>query len=355
MKILLVGEFSGFYSCLKEGLNELGHQVTLASSSDGYKKIQGADISFDPKFSGFIGKVENRLRPLVSLPYLKGFDVVQLINPFVFDYFGFPKRYFIEQIKKNNASFFLSACGTDAYYFQVSRQKLRYGPFQDILDYDLNKASCRFQENAALEYNRWVAEISDGIIPIMYDYECGYADQPNLKPTIPLPINIKKYAYSENYANGKITIFHGLSRYGFKGTRHVEEAFRILEEKYPDKLDLRIDGQLPIDEYITIMEKANIVIDQTSCYSTGVNALIAMAQGKVVLGGAEPESLACLGVESTPVVNIVPSAASIISEIENLIHNSEMLSELGKRSRDFVRDHHDHVKIAQRYIDIWSK
>ena len=39
------------------------------------------------------------------------------------------------------------------------------------------------------------------------------------------------------------------------------------------------------------MKKANIVIDQTSCYSTGVNALIAMAQGKVVLGGAEPDPI----------------------------------------------------------------
>ena len=230
MKILLLGEFSGFHTGLKEGLNSLGHEVTLASSSDGYKNIRGADISFDPKLPGIAGKVENRLRPLAALPSLKGFDVVQLINPFVFDYFGFPKEFFIKKIKNNNKKFFLSACGTDAFYFQIARMKLRYGPFQDILDFDLNSITCRFQEKEALVFNRWVAELADGIIPIMYDYECGYADLPNLKPTVPLPINLQKYEYSENRIHEKLMIFHGLSRYGFKGTRHVEEAFDVLEK-----------------------------------------------------------------------------------------------------------------------------
>ena len=355
MKILLLGEFSGVYTGLKEGLKALGHEVTLASSRDGYKNIKGADISFDPKFPGILGKVENRLRPLAALPSLKGFDVVQLINPFAFDYFGFPKEFFIKQIKKNNKKFFLSASGTDAFYFQISRMKLRYGPFQDILDFDLNSTTCRFQEEEALAYNSWVAEIADGIIPVMYDYECGYADFPNLKSTIPLPINLQKYEYSENRVHEKLMIFHGLSRYGFKGTRHVEEAFDVLEKKYPNQLDLKIEGQLPIDKYLEIMKKANIVIDQTSCYSTGVNALIAMAQGKAVLGGAEPESLLCLGVESSPVINILPSSDSIVCEIEKLLQNPFSLSEIGMRSREFVRDNHDHIKIAQKYIDIWSE
>lgn len=354
MKILLLGEFSGFYTALKEGLNELGHEVVLASSSDGYKKIQGADISFDPKLPGVLGSIENRLRPLVALPKLKGFDVVQLINPFVFDYFGFPKEFFIKEIKKNNKRFFLSACGTDAFYFQVSRTKLRYGPFQDILDYDLNLSTCRFQEEEALAYNKWVAEIADGIIPIMYDYECGYAEFPNLMPTIPLPINHRKYEYYENRSHEKLMIFHGLSRYGFKGTRHVEEAFKILEKKHPNQFDLEINGKLPMHEYLKIMRKANIVIDQTSCYSTGINALIAMAQGKVVLGGAEPESLSCLGVESTPVINILPSSDSIVYEVEKLLENQSSIREIGKRSRDFVCDNHDYIKIAQKYIDIWT-
>ena len=105
MNILLLGEFSGVHAGLKEGLSALGHEITLASTSDGYKKIRGADISFDPKLSGIAGKIENRLRPLAALPRLRGFDVVQLINPFVFDYPGFPKEFFIKR-SKNSRSYF---------------------------------------------------------------------------------------------------------------------------------------------------------------------------------------------------------------------------------------------------------
>ena len=35
MKILLMGEFSGFYLNLKQGLQELGAEVTLAANGDG--------------------------------------------------------------------------------------------------------------------------------------------------------------------------------------------------------------------------------------------------------------------------------------------------------------------------------
>ena len=37
MKILLMGEFSGFYLNLKQGLQELGAEVTLAANGDGWK------------------------------------------------------------------------------------------------------------------------------------------------------------------------------------------------------------------------------------------------------------------------------------------------------------------------------
>ena len=44
MRVLLVGEFSGFYLNLKQGLQELGVDVTLAANGDGWKQIPGADI-----------------------------------------------------------------------------------------------------------------------------------------------------------------------------------------------------------------------------------------------------------------------------------------------------------------------
>lgn len=355
MRILLLGEFSGFFSNLKDGLVILGHEVVLASYCDGYKKIESADISFEPKCSGIYGKIENRIRPLISLPKLSGFDVVQLINPFVFDFWGFPKKRFLQRIKCQNRKFFLSACGSDAYYWQKGRTKLRYGPFEDTLKYDFMSHKCKFQTRQALRFNKSVVDLADGVIPVMFDYECGYSEEGNLKPTIPLPLNTNKIAYMENTVSDKLVIFHGLSRYGFKGTHYVEKAFDILDARYPGKLELIIEGKIALKEYLSIMKKSNIVIDQTNTYSAGMNALFAMAQGKVALSGAEPKSFYSLGVSSSPVINIKPDPQHIVGKIEKLIDNAPLIKKIGAESRAFVVRNHNHVEIAKKYIALWSR
>lgn len=353
MRILLLGEFSGFYTNLKDGLENLGHEVCLASFSDGYKKIISTDISFDAKSPGVIGKIENRIRPLISLPLLKDFDVVQLINPFVFDFPGFPLNFFLNKIKKQNKKFFLSACGADAFYFQKIEQFLEYTPIPDTLKYDFHSKKCKFMNEKALIFNKKIANQVDGIIPICYDHSLGYQNQRNLKKIIPLPINHKKISYSENLVGDKLVVFHGLTRYGLKGTRFIEEAFEILKGKYPDKIETIIEGTMPLEKYLKVISKANIIVDQTSSYSYGMNALYSMAQGKIVMTGLESEALSAFGLSSAPVINIKPCVENIVIEIEKILQNTSLVEKIGKETRDFVVKNHDYIKIAQRYVDTW--
>lgn len=91
---------------------------------------------------------------------------------------------------------------------------------------------------------------------------------------------------------------------------------------------------MPLDKYLDVMRKTNIVIDQTNSYSLGVNGIYALAMGKVVLGGAEPESLKSLGVENSPVINIKPNAKSIVDEIEKLIDKKDSIETIGNESRN---------------------
>ena len=96
MRILLVGEYSRLHNSLKEGLQSIGHQVTLISSGDGLKQYQ-SDYLLTSKIKKnillktlnkisikLIGKdfikseFANQFKKL--LPILKDFDVVQLIN-----------------------------------------------------------------------------------------------------------------------------------------------------------------------------------------------------------------------------------------------------------------------------------
>lgn len=353
MKILLLGEFSGLYKNLKEGLEELGHEAHIASSGDGFKKINN-DIDFSSAIPGFFGKVHAKINPLIFLPKLKNYDVVQLVNPFCFYYSPLFNNILFDKIIEQNEKFFMSAAGDDAYFWRYGRKRLKYSPFDDYLKYDVKKDHHILESKRLFDFNSSLVEKSRGIIPIMYEYEESYRDSLKRLKTIPIPINVNKIKYKENVVKDKLVVFHGLNRYGFKGTRFVEEAFSILKEKYPNDLELIIKGNMPLNDYLELMSRTNIVIDQTNSHSCGVNGIYALAMGKVVLGGAEPESLASHGVKESPVINILPSVTSIVDEVEKLLETKNKIKLLGESSRQYAEDVHSHIKVAEKYVQLWN-
>jgi len=353
MKILLFGEFSGLHNNLKDGLRELGHDVTLASGSDGFKQLPN-DVNLDSSLSGIIGKLDARAKPFLNLPKLSGFDVVQIINPFWPNAKMFPKEFFYKMLKKLNGKFFILGAGSDAFYWKYSRERLEFGPFEDNLKYDLKTNKYYMEEDSAFQYNKRIVEASDGLIPILYEYEIGYRDCHKRLNTIPLPMNTKAIEFSDNVPSSRIAIFHALTRYGFKGTRHVEEAFEVLNKKYPNDLDCYIDGHRPINEYLGLMRKANVILDQVNSPSIAMNGLYALAMGKVVMGGAEEKGLKSLGIDKSPVIGLKPDKDVIIDRIKRLLDDRESIQSLGIAGREFVKEHHCHIKIAKRYIETWT-
>ena len=354
MKILLLGEYSAVHKNLKDGLNFLGHEVKIASSGDGWKNIP-RDINIDYS-KKFIPKyLAERIYPWLDIRKFSGYDIVQIMSPDTIFKKFFLNNFYFDILKKNNKKIFLYAGGSDAYYWRYGRSRLKYGPFDDVLKYDLKSSSHPSENSSYRKFNEYIANLVDGIIPNMYEYEISYKGHKNLLKTLPAPMNIEEIKFEENNIDQKITIFHGLIRYGFKGTRHVEEAFKVLAKKYPDELNLIIDGHMPLQEYLKILSKVNIVIDQTNTYSVGINGLYALALGKVVLGGSESESLKSLEVSSSPVINIKPNAQSIIEQIETLLENKDKIKQLSYQSRKYVENTHGHIKIAEKFIETWSE
>mgnify|MGYP002522595883 CR=1 FL=1 len=79
MKILLVGEYSNVHATLAEGLRELGHKVTVISNGDFWKDYpRDIDVS---RRVGKVGGISLMFRLWKLLPKMRGYDVVQLINP----------------------------------------------------------------------------------------------------------------------------------------------------------------------------------------------------------------------------------------------------------------------------------
>jgi len=353
MKVLLLGDYSSLYNNLQDGLKEVGVDATVASHGDLWKNIP-RNIDLGGGGASIFSKISRKLSPIIKLNSLSGYDVVQYINPFYFYNRWLPNRWIINNIISRNKKFFLSVAGDDAYYWKYARRNLRYHPLNDLLKYDLRKDRNFMEDENSFNFNKWLVDRADGIIPIIYEYATPtYGSHEKLKKIIPIPINIKKIFYNENVVRGKVIFFHGLNRYGFKGTFHIERAFSYLTKKYKEKAEFIIKGKMPFEDYLKLMRNVNVVVDQTSAYSLGMNGLYSMGMGKVVMGGAEPESLRSYGVKSSPVINILPSADDIIEKIECLMEEREVIQERGRQSRIFVEKHHDYVKIAKEYMKIW--
>jgi len=359
MKILLVGEFSGFHKNLRDGLISLGNEVVLASTGDGWKKIP-SDINWQPKkFKGRLGYLEFIYRQYKMSKNLRGFDVVQFISPYqTFDTrFGLSKLCYNNLMKNNKKSFFIAA-GADPIIWQFWIDK-KESKISNLINqtnkFDLDT---KLVINLLSPKERYrtieLVKKANGLIPIMYEYAEPYREINNLCPTIPIPINCGNIKLYKNNVNNKITIFHGLNRRGAKGTDYIEKAFKILKKKYPNDLNLIIAGNMPYNEYLEFIKNVNVIIDQTNSYSLGINGLISLAQGKITMGGGEILGANELSYKNSPIINVKPDVTDLVSKIENLIKQKNHFPEMGRKSRDFVEKFHNHIDIAKKYIEVWE-
>lgn len=352
MRVLLLGEYSSLHKFLKEGLQELGIDVTLAANGDGWKQIKGADTVLYGMSRNKVSRAYHRLiEPYYVARQFKNYDVVQAINTKIYSHRI--NTNIIRKIKKRNKIFSLLATGTDYRLYQSYLD----GQFKYyIFDYEKpeeytgnNKYSqCWIKNDLEIE------KLSDIIIPTMYDYCVGYCKNKKQYKAIPLPINTKEINYTQNDVKDKLVFFHGISRPLIKGTPFICKALERLEEKYPNDVRIVIKKRIPYDKYINIISKVNVLLDQCCSYSYGINACISMAQGKVVLSGNSEENRAVLGIEECPIIGIKPDVEQIYSKLCYVLENKNRIAEIGYKSRAYVEKNHNHVKVAKQYIEAWD-
>jgi len=353
MKILLLGEYSGFFKNLKDGLVSLGHEVDILATGDGFKKTVITDLYFPTSDINFIRKVKKLFFPLIGLRKLYNYDIVQLINHDIFGGLNYNYNYrLLSKIKNKSGKMFLSSCGTNYFVYKI-RNQLTYNYVDATIKIDL-KNNNNYAKKNYVKNNILVANLVDGIIPTTYTYRLAYEHSSKITDTIPFPINIDDIKFIPQRFNNKIIILHGITRVGFKGTSYIKLALEKLKLKYSDEIEVIIDGKMSLKEYLYILEKTNIVVDQALSYEYGMNAMYSMAMGKVVLSGNEPESQKEFQRYDIPVINIEPSVDDIYDKLEYLILNKNKIIEIGKKSREFVEDFHSHVKVAKQYIDVWE-
>jgi glycosyltransferase involved in cell wall biosynthesis len=364
MKILLLGEYSNVHATLAEGLRILGHDVTVASNGDFWKNYP-RDIDLDRK-PGKVGGIRLMKDIFMNLPRMKGYDVVQLINPMFVELKADRNYKLYRWLRKHNGKVFMGAFGMDYYWVHenITRKPLRYSDFN--IGNTLRETPDAIKERidwigtAKEKLNKYIANDCDCIVCGLYEYWACYQPLfPAKTCFVPFPIKLKPGMEQTNETTAQpLNLFIGISkgRNAYKGTDVMLAAAKAVSKKYPGKLNLTIAEGLSFAQYTEMMYKADAILDQLYSYTPAMNALEAMSRGIVCIGGGEPENYEIIREkELRPIINVEPTYESVFNEIEQLVLNPERITRLKRQSVEYIRRHHDHIKVAKQYLSVYQQ
>ncbi len=364
MKILLFGEYSNVHWTLAQGLRSLGHDVTVVSDGDGWKNYP-RDISLTRESSSHLDGIRYYLKALRCVSRMRGYDVVQIINP---EFLLLrPERImpFYKRLRRQNKLVIMGAFGMDYYWVHagIDCKTFRYSDFNIGANLRKNSDNDKFLrlwytgEKGTL--TRKIAQDCDGIVAGLYEYYASYVPHfPEKLTFIPFPIVPKKANGSLKANAGKIKFFIGIQklRSVYKGTDIMLRALLRVAERYPERCTVERAESLPFEEYRKRFLNSDVLLDQLYSYTPAMNGLEAMSYGIVLVGGGEPENYEILGEDSLrPIINVLPDEEDVFEKLCDLVEHPERLPKLSADSRKYIERHHDYKKVAQRYVDFYRE
>lgn len=374
MKILLLGEYSNVHATLAQGLRALGHTVTVASNGDFWKNYP-RDISLVRK-KGKFGGLLLWSKVISLLPKWRGFDVVQLINPMFLELKAERILPIYRYLKRHNRRIVLGAFGMDWYWVHecIVRKPLRYSDFNIGDKLRTNPEALTEQADwistAKGSLNRLIANECNGIVAGLYEYwVCYHPHFPQKTRFIPFPIVVPQdpdtspastphdEGAPRDLRQDPLRIFIGINRTrnAYKGTDIMLRAAQDICDKYGALVRLQVAESVPFAQYREMLQHNDVLLDQLYSYTPSMNPLEAMAHGVICIGGGEEENYEILGEkELRPILNILPNYESVYQALESLVLHPERIATLRVQSIQYIQRHHDHIKVAQQYLDFYQ-
>jgi glycosyltransferase involved in cell wall biosynthesis len=312
-----------------------------------------------------------------ALPQMKGYDVVQLINPMFLELKAERIAPIYRYLRRHNGKVVLGSFGMDYYWAYVNtyERPLRYSDFNfgDTIRTDHVAELYRHEWIGTPKetLNRMIAEDCDGIVAGLYEDWATYRQVKDKLIFIPLPIRVDngqqtnvnchlskatgRRALLGNTVNCQLFVGISKNRSAYKGTDIMLKAAQAVQEKYPDRLQLQVAEGVPFAQYQEMLNGSDAILDQLYSYTPAMNSLLAMSKGIINIGGGEPENYDILGeTELRPIINVQPTYESCYEEIEQLVLHPERIPLLQQQSIAYVKKHHDYLKVAQQYIDFYQ-
>lgn len=378
MKILLVGEYSNLHNSLKKGFTDIGIEASIIGDGDGFKKFN-VDYSIRARFlelpiiSKFknalytffkidLTKLERGIRFFCLLPKLKEFDVVQLINEKPIQTIPRFELFLLKKIIKQNKKTFLLCCGADTF---TAKHMIKQQDKYNILTPYFKNKKLKSHFEYVFDYlkpshqkiHTYLLQHTNGIIASDIDYVEPLINHPNYKGLIPNPIN-STLLNSKTLFNYPINILLGINRgnYYAKGINYFEEALIEVKKRIDEnKIKIIVSENVPYNNYIKLINDSHIILDQVYSFDQGYNALEAMAKGKIVFTGAETSFLEHYNLKEDNVcINAKPDVKYLTEKLILLIEDIDELKRINKNAQSFIKEHHNHVLIAKKYISVYK-
>ena len=133
-------------------------------------------------------------------------------------------------------------------------------------------------------------------------------------------------------------------------------ALERVAQELPEKCEIVRVESVPFAEYVQLMNGSDVILDQLYSYTPAMNALEAMARGLIVVGGAEPEHYTLMNEHKLqPIINVQPQEESVYQALKELALHPERIPQIKRDSVNYILKHHDYIKVAKRYLEVWSK
>src|SRR5574344_1610331 len=382
MRILLIGEYSNVHWTLAEGLRQIGHEVTVASNGDFWKSYP-RDLDFS-RTPGKWGGIRLIIKLCAHLRKFRGYDIVQLINPIFFELRAERLFCLYHYLRRHNKKVILGAFGMDWYWVHTCMHEMpfRYSDFnigkRIRTDTPAEKEKRDWLGTSKEKLNKLIAEDCDAIVTGLYEYDVCYRRFfPEKTFFIPMPIktnvlldgslgekekkdpgeNDMSTAVHTKKNDCRIKLFIGISkgRSQYKGTDIMLKAAEAIVKKYPNRVILQRAEGVPFAEYEQMINGSDAILDQLYSYTPSMNPLMAMAKGVVCIGGGEPANYEIIGeTELRPIINVQPCYESVYHELEEIVLHPERLPLLKKQSIEYIRKHHNYIKVARAYEALYN-
>lgn len=376
MRILLIGEYSNLHHSLCQALRRAGHDVLLISDGDGWKDYP-RDVDLRRRQQGPWGSLRYLMQLATLLPRLRGYDVVQLINPVFLDVKARWNRWVFDYLKRHNRLVSVGCFGDD--YYVISRMQddtyLRYTDFwanHRTIDHEVNRHRiANWMSPDKVSLTRYVMHRADCLIACLYEYwkvydtdefrrRLHYVALPvELSHDDPVAAGTPDNPVAAGTHDAVRILFAAQRRRGqMKGTDQLEPLFDRLASEYPQQVMLTKVESVPFAQYQQLVSEADVVVDQLYSFTPAMAALESMRQGKVVISGFEQEYADFIGYEEgtlPPIINLRPFDNEWnYRQLVNWLTDPQKIAQLRVSSQAYVRRYHDADAVASRYIEVWE-